>query len=276
MSRWRGALRPVLMFVSMAIGAQACVAQQKIPDAERVLFDSLNRERSANGLPLAKWDEGLARAARRHAELMAEENVVVHQLPGETGLSGRAQDAGARFSYITENIGRAEFVKDFHTGWMNSPGHRANILDRGIDSVGIGVAEGAEDLFAVEDFSLAAGSHTFSLEEQEKQIGVLIADRGVRVVRGDSDALRSCKLDSGYMGTSHPRYIAHYETPSISKMPEELDKELRSHRYKSAAVAACAPKGPPGGAGFRIVVLLYEVKRSGNPINEGDLILTPH
>ena len=261
------------MSIGVAAAAQRCIAQQKIPDAEKSLFDSLNYERSVKGLPLVKWDEGLARSARKHAELMAEENIVVHQLPGEATLVRRAQDAGASFSCITENIGRAEFVKDFHPGWMNSPGHRANILDSGVNSVGIAVVEGAEDLFAVEDFALAA-PHSVSLEESEKQIERLIAARGLRVLHGGNDAQRSCSLDRDYMGTSRPRYVAHYETPNLSKMPEDLDKELRSHRYKSAAVAACAPKEPVG-ASFRIVVLLYDVNRASDPLNEGDLILKP-
>jgi len=242
----------------MSEGAAAlpCIGQKKIPATDKSLFDSLNNERSVKGLRLAKWDEGLARAARKHAELMAEENIVVHQLPGEATLVRRAQDAGASFSYITENIGRAEFVKDFHTGWMNSPGHRANILDSGVDSVGIAVVEGTEDLFAVEDFALTAASHSVSFEEQEKQIERLIAARGLSVLHGENDARRSCSLDHDFMGTSGPRFVAHYETPNLWKMPEDLDKELRSHRYKSAAVAACAPKELVGTS-FRIVVLLY-------------------
>jgi len=45
------------------------------------------------------------------------------------------------------------------------PGHRANILDPRIDSIGIAVVDGEERLFAVEDFALAVES--LSLEEQE-------------------------------------------------------------------------------------------------------------
>jgi hypothetical protein len=66
--------------------------------------------------------------------------------------------------------------------------------------------------------------------------------------------------------------------PKVEATTSELhgSMELRSHRYKSAAVAACAPKELTGGASFRIVVLLYEVDRASNPLNEGDLILKPH
>jgi len=258
----------------VAAAVEPALAKQEIPAAEKSLFDSLNHERSVKGLPLAKWDEGLARAARKHAALMAEENVVAHQLPGEAALVRRAQEAGASISYITENIGRAEFVKDFHPGWMNSPGHRANILDSGINSVGIAVVEGAEDLFAVEDFALAGPSQPVSLREQERQIERLVATRGLHILHDENDAQRSCSLDQDYFGTSRPRYVAHYETPNLAKIPEGLDKQLRSHLYKSAAVAACASKEKVG-VSYRIVVLLYEVNRADNPLHEGDVIVKP-
>jgi len=244
-----------LTLVLVFVLGHALIAQQKISDTERDLFNSLNRERAARRLSILKWDEGLSRAARKHAELMAEENIVVHQLPGEPDLITRAQDAGASFSHITENIGKSVDAGQFHEGWMHSPGHRANILDEGIDSVGIAVVEAGKDLFGVEDFSLALVSLSF--EEQEKQVAALVAARGLRLLGVDDDARKSCGLDQDYVGSRKPRYIAHYETPILSPLPDQLEKELRSHRYKLAAVAACARKDATGPARFRIVVLLY-------------------
>ena len=64
--------RVALTFAAfLCLFSDACLAQGKISDAEKLLFDSVNRERAAKELPLLKWDEGLARAARKHAELMA-------------------------------------------------------------------------------------------------------------------------------------------------------------------------------------------------------------
>jgi len=243
----------------LSVLASVCAAQQKIPDAEQDLFNSVNRERAAKGFSILKWDEALARAARKHAELMAEENVLLHQLPGEPTLITRAQDAGASFSHITENIGRAVDAGQFHDGWMHSPGHRANILDEGIDSIGIAVVEAGRDLFAVEDFSLSVVVAAISFEEQEKQVGALVAARGgVRLLGVDNDVRMSCNLDQNYLvGSRKPRYVAHYETATLSRLPDALDKELQLHRYKLAAVAACARKSQTGPASFRIVVLLY-------------------
>jgi len=224
-------------------------------DAEKLLFDSVNRERAARELPLLKWDESLARAARKHAELMAEQDLLEHQVPGEADLATRAQEEGARFSHITENIGMAAYAGGFHDGWMHSPGHRANILDAAIDSIGIAVVEGGEQLFAVEDFARVVT--LLSIEEQEKRIGKLIAARGLRLLKIGDEARKSCELDREYAGRSKPRYIAHYETPSISQLPEGLEKELQSGRYKAAAVVACPERKSSGSAPFRIVVMLY-------------------
>jgi hypothetical protein len=223
-------------------------------DAEKLLFDSVNRERTARDLPPLKWDEGLARAARKHAELMAEQDLLEHRVPGEADLATRAQGEGARFSHITENIGMGASADKLHDGWMHSPGHRANILDATSDSIGIAVVEGGEQLFAVEDFARVVPF--LPIEEQEKRIGKLIAARGLRLLQIGDDARKSCELDHDYAGSSKPRYIAHYETPDISQLPERLIKELQSGRYKAAAVGACPQRKPPG-APFRIVVMLY-------------------
>src|SRR5713226_9066739 len=128
--------RAAQIFAFVFLFVHPCLARQKMSDAEKLLFDSVNRERAARELPLLKWDESLARAARKHAELMAEQDLLEHQVRGEADLATRAQEEGARFSHITENIGMAAYAGGFHDGWMHSPGHRANILDAAIDSIG--------------------------------------------------------------------------------------------------------------------------------------------
>lgn len=247
----------MVQIVAMAfLLARGGAAQQKIPDTEKRLFDSANRERAERKLPLLKWDEGLARAARKHAELMAEHDLLEHQLPGEADLATRAHEAGASFSHITENIAMGASAEKFHAGWMNSPGHRANILDNDVDSIGIAVVEGEVDLYAVEDFAHAVA--LLSIDEQEKRVGEVLAARGLRLINIGSDARKSCELDQDYVGNSKARYVAHYQTPTIAQLPRTVEKEIQSRHYKSAAVGACPQKEASGGfTRFRIVVLLY-------------------
>lgn len=88
-----------------------------------------------------------------HAQAMAQRGLVSHTLPGEPSLAGRATKLGARFSWISENIVQSTSAAGAHQQFMNSPNHRANILDPDMDSVGIGIAERHGQLFVVEDFA---------------------------------------------------------------------------------------------------------------------------
>ena len=245
----------VEIFAIVFLLARDGAAQQKIPDPVKRLFDSANRERAERKLPLLKWDESLARAAHKHAELMAEHDLLEHRMPGEADLATRAHDAGASFSHITENIAMGASAETFHDGWMNSPGHRANILDHDVDSIGIAVVEGEVDLYAVEDFARAVAP--LSIDEQEKRVAEVLAARGLRLINPGSQARVSCELDRDYAGNSRPKYVAHYETPNIAELPGTLEKEIASRRYKSAAIGACPQKEASGFTRFRIVVLMY-------------------
>jgi uncharacterized protein YkwD len=129
--------------------------QLALTRAERELFASVNQARRSQGLPPLRWDDSLAIAARRHAETMAEHGQTQHIFEGEPSLSTRVKQAGARFVWLSENVTQGPSPVFIHTQFMQSPPHRANILDRDMDSVGIGVIEQRGQLFAVEDFSQA-------------------------------------------------------------------------------------------------------------------------
>jgi len=123
--------------------------------AERELFASVNQARRAQGLAPLRWDDSLAAAAHRHAEVMAGHGSAQHGFEGEPSLSARVKQAGGHFSWLSENVIQGPTPGFIHSQFMNSAAHRANILDRDMDSVGIGVVEQGGQLFAVEDFSQA-------------------------------------------------------------------------------------------------------------------------
>jgi uncharacterized protein YkwD len=123
--------------------------------AERELFASINQTRRGLGLSLLRWDESLATAARRHAVVMAEHGSAQHGFPGEPSLSTRAKQAGAHFGWLSENVIHGQSPEFIHAQFVKSPLHRANILDRDMDSIGVGVVEQGGELFVVEDFSQA-------------------------------------------------------------------------------------------------------------------------
>ncbi len=130
-------------------------AQQTASAAERQLFNWVNQERQGHGLPSLKPDQALASAARHHAQRMAEQGTISHQLPGEPSLSPRAKAAGAHFTWISENVDQGPNPSAIQQSFMKSPQHRANILDPDMDSAGIGVAQRNGQLFVAEDFCKA-------------------------------------------------------------------------------------------------------------------------
>jgi uncharacterized protein YkwD len=144
-----------VLIAVLAFLCLASLAQSRSTDAERELLSALNQERKAHGLPALKSDEALTSAARKHAELMAQQGKVAHQFSGEPGLPERARAAGAHFTWLSENVDEGPNAEAIHQSFMKSPQHRANILDSDMDSTGIGVAERKGELFAVEDFSKA-------------------------------------------------------------------------------------------------------------------------
>ena len=111
--------------------------------AERDLFAAVNQARRAQGLTPLRWDESLATAARRHAKVMAERGSAQHGFEGEPSLSARVKQAGAHFSWLSENVIQGPSTEFIHVQFMKSPPHRANILDRDMDSIGIGVVGAA-------------------------------------------------------------------------------------------------------------------------------------
>jgi uncharacterized protein YkwD len=123
---------------------------------EQTIFDLANRERLAHKLPPLKWSAGLATAARAHAQKMAESGTLSHQFAGEMDMGMRFRVAGVHFTSAAENVAQAPSVAVLHQEWMNSPAHRDNILDPGLDSLGVAVVERNGQLFAVQDFVLAS------------------------------------------------------------------------------------------------------------------------
>ena len=243
-----------LYFATLLLAPHLRAAQPQWSSAERVLFDAANRERAAQGFPLLQWDNSLAGAARLHAQRMAQQNTLSHQLQGEAPLQQRATQAGARFSVIAENVAEGPTPIGIHVQWMSSPPHRANLLDPQLSAVGIAVAQGSHYLFAVEDFSQAVANLT--LDAQELQVGTQLASLGLRLMNSTSEARKTCDMDQGFAG-SRPAAVIRYESVDLRLLPDELLQKLQSGKYRAAAVGACDAGGPSGFTRFRIAVLLH-------------------
>jgi len=221
--------------------------------ADTTLLNAANRDRSAAGLQPLKWDNALADAAHQHALRMARANTLSHQLRGEPPMQDRARQAGARFSLIAENVAEGPSVAGLHTQWMNSPPHRANLLDPGLNAVGISVVQSGNMYFAVEDFSTAVPS--LSLEEEEQQVSSQLSQLGLHV-SVTSDARKTCASDRGSAGQK-PATVVRYETSDLSNLPDDVAQKASSGKYRSASVGACEASGSGDFTRYRIAILLF-------------------
>jgi uncharacterized protein YkwD len=139
---------------------------------ERSVHELVNEKRTANGREPLEWSDDLSRLARAHSQDMVDRDFYSHTNPDGQSPSDRGQEMGtsctavldsqARFG-VGENIAKVavwngaranrpggEYKYDWKTadkiaedlvqGWMDSPGHRRNILEEGYGAEGLGVA----------------------------------------------------------------------------------------------------------------------------------------
>ena len=112
------------------------------PDLEKQMLDLVNEERVAAGLKPLQADPELTEVARRHSADMFARGYFSHDTPDGRTPFDRMRDANVRFLTAGENLALAPTIPVAHTGLMNSPGHRANILRPQFGRVGIGVMDG--------------------------------------------------------------------------------------------------------------------------------------
>jgi uncharacterized protein YkwD len=117
------------------------------------VFDRVNQERASAGLPPLAWHDGTAQVAYEHGVDMDVRNYFDHINPDGQTPWDRLTGAGISWSACGENIAHgqdspAEVMND----WMNSSGHRANILEPVFTEIGVGVHISGGDIWWVQLF----------------------------------------------------------------------------------------------------------------------------
>ncbi len=109
--------------------------------SEEVMLNLINEARAKSGLKILSYDPLLRNVARAHALDMLKAGYFSHiNLQGETPFD-RLSKAGIAFQAAGENLALAPNVNLAFDGLMNSPGHRANILEPKFGRAGIGVID---------------------------------------------------------------------------------------------------------------------------------------
>jgi uncharacterized protein YkwD len=132
-------------------GSDLRPAAGNLPEVRSAVLCLLNRERTSRGLGKLRANAKLRRAAEKHSRNMNANNFFDHVSPTGTTPVERVKAAGyltgASSWAVGENIAwgeqRLSTPAEIMRSWMNSPGHKANILNRRFRHIGIGVAVGA-------------------------------------------------------------------------------------------------------------------------------------
>jgi uncharacterized protein YkwD len=167
--------------VSIADTKASNASAENVAWLERRTFDLVNGERTARNLTALKWNDAVASVARAHSADMAANGFFSHTGSGGTNVSSRLQSGGVWYwnssaenllmeggaVYYTNILGIIEWRTKYFTfeqlaqnatqGWMNSTGHRENILNPMLDEAGVGVHAFNDSYYFTQDFIVRVG-----------------------------------------------------------------------------------------------------------------------
>ncbi len=111
-------------------------------DLEIKMLQLVNAERSKQGIQPLAPDTAMTRLARAYSKQMFVRGFFSHYTPEKESPFDRMKKANIRYITAGENLALAHTLNMAHNGLMNSPGHRANILNPAFGRLGIGIVDG--------------------------------------------------------------------------------------------------------------------------------------
>ncbi len=124
------------------------------PDLELLMLRMVNAEREKRGLQILVPDDKLQLAAQQHAADMFGRGYFSHNTPEGINPFERMRKMGIKYAFAGENLAHSFNLDEAHSGLMNSPGHRANILNKNFGKVGISILDSdINGLMLVQEFS---------------------------------------------------------------------------------------------------------------------------
>ena len=133
-------MAPVVAVVALALAAAACApAGTSASGTSGDMVQAMNEDRAANGLGGLGWNDQLAGVAQNHAQEIAASGSLWHSdLGGWLAAPWMAGWRSLGENLLVTPAGTNAFAGE--DAWMNSAPHRANILNGGFNSVGVGTA----------------------------------------------------------------------------------------------------------------------------------------
>jgi uncharacterized protein YkwD len=239
-----------------------------LPQTEQMEWDllgALNRERITRDLAPLRMSLTLVRLGRAQSNEMAGRNALSHESAAGS-FSDRLESAGVSFAANAENIAQSgTLLADvIHRSFMESPDHRANILNPDFDEVGIGVVPGAATTyFVTEDFIKSVPQRTsedirsavlqgLNAARTAKRLPAIVsvpdADVAAEALASDRAAGLPLTQPPALAGQTRTRILAG---PDLDKLVSAIEEDDRD---PSGAIGVGALFGRsdeyPGGAYF--------------------------
>ena len=126
---------------------------------EQAIYNKVNEERAKAGVPALTYNNTMQKYARIKSQDMGDNNYFSHEdLNGNLITTQMKNDGvsykawGENIAYIGGNVSADALAQQFMTNWMNSVGHRANILSTNFSSIGVGVYKIGNKVYATQEF----------------------------------------------------------------------------------------------------------------------------
>lgn len=139
---------------------QASIANEKfMAQVEQKILEKVNAERSKAGVPTLSYNKTMEKYARIKSQDMGDRGYFDHKDPQGNLITAKMKNDGVSYKAWGENIayigGESDvnaLADQFMTNWMNSPGHRQNILSKNFTGIGVGVYKSGDKVYATQEF----------------------------------------------------------------------------------------------------------------------------
>lgn len=242
---------------------------------EKELFELANKERKKISLSSLQLSQDLSLLARKHSLDMASQGKISHSSSSGKSYKDRVVEAGFYFISLGENVAFSEtFLTAFiHQGFMESPGHRENILSPDFDQVGIGVVfKEDKGYFITQDFreSLLMRDIKEVEEDIQQKINGLRRENSLPPLTFLEEANRYAQKYSLSKFENKPppqmpshfgeNYILSIASPSLTEAFYGYKEMAMDKIYESAGLGVSFGKNKkyPGGSYFITLILFVE------------------
>lgn len=144
---------------NVAVNNTAASTDSFMAQVEQLIYNKVNEERSKNGVSTLSYNTIMEKYARIKSQDMGDNNYFDHKDLNGNLITAKMQNDGVTYSAWGENIAYISGISDanvlaekFMTNWMNSQGHRDNILSTNFNSIGIGVYKIGNKVYATQEF----------------------------------------------------------------------------------------------------------------------------